>query len=105
MDEEERAFKAIVAERRRLDPCWKTKEREAEEAVRDDNYQRQLERDQAAHQRQLELLDIRQKNALKLNGIAASRAQKKIDAALRRSRRALGGDTAMVPAMLRHQTG
>ena len=58
--------------------------REAEEAVRDDNYQRQLERDKAAHQRQLELLDIRQKNALKLNGIAASRAQKKIDAALRR---------------------
>ena len=58
--------------------------REAEEAVREDNYQRQLERDKAAHQRQLELLDIRQKNALKLNGIAASRAQKKIDAALRR---------------------
>lgn len=59
-------------------------QREEEENIRDQNYQRQLERDDAAHQRQLELLDIRQKNALRLSGIAASKAQKKKDAALKK---------------------
>jgi hypothetical protein len=59
-------------------------QREEEDKIRDQNYQRQLERDEAAHQRQLELLDIRQKNALRLSGIAASKAQKAKDAALKK---------------------
>lgn len=59
-------------------------QREEAERVREDTYQRQLERDEAAHQRQLDLLDIRQKNALKLRGIAAAKAQRKKDEALRK---------------------
>ena len=59
-------------------------EREEAEGTRNETYQRQLERDDAAHQRQIDLLDMRQKNALKLSGIAASRVQGKKDAALRK---------------------
>jgi hypothetical protein len=59
-------------------------EREEAEGVRNETYQRQLERDDAAHQRQIDLLDMRQKNAIKLSGIAASRVQGKKDAALRK---------------------
>ena len=59
-------------------------EREEAERVREDTYQRQIERDEAAHQRQLDLLDIRQKNALKLRGISAAKAQRKKDEALRK---------------------
>ena len=59
-------------------------EREEAEKVREDTYQRQIERDEAAHQRQIDLLDIRQKNALKLRGIAASKAQRAKDQALRK---------------------
>ena len=59
-------------------------EREEAEGTRNETYQRQLERDDAAHQRQIDLLDMRQKNAIKLSGIAASRAQGKKDAALRK---------------------
>jgi hypothetical protein len=59
-------------------------QREEEDKIREQSYQRQIERDEAAHQRQLELLDIRQKNALRLSGIAAAKAQKKKDAALKR---------------------
>lgn len=58
--------------------------REEEEAIREESWQRQIERDEAAHQRQKDLLDIRHKNALKLNGISASNAEKKRHAALKR---------------------
>lgn len=58
--------------------------REEEDAVREESWQRQVERDEAAHQRQKDLLDIRHKNALKLNGIGASNAEKKRHAALKR---------------------
>jgi len=59
-------------------------QREEAGRVREDTYQRQLERDELAHQRQLDLLDISQKNALKLRGIAAAKAQRKKDEALRK---------------------
>lgn len=58
--------------------------REEEDAIREESWQRQVERDEAAHQRQKDLLDIRHKNALKLNGIGASNAEKKRHAALKR---------------------
>jgi hypothetical protein len=59
-------------------------EREEAEGVRNEAYQRQIERDEAAHQRQIDLLDMRQQNALKLQGIAASKAQRVKDKALRK---------------------
>lgn len=51
-------------------------QREDEDDIRNKDYQRQLERDEAAHKRQLDLLDIRHKNAITLSGIAENKAKK-----------------------------
>lgn len=59
-------------------------QRESEDAIREETWQRQIERDDAAHQRQKELLDIRHKNSLKLSGISASRTQAASDAKLKK---------------------
>ena len=51
--------------------------REEEDAIREESWQRQVERDDKTHNRQLEeLLDIRNKNAIRLAGINASKAER-----------------------------